>query len=187
MTHFMPIAEYENELLAIRSRQDDFVSAVPVGAQPRETQGESVNMANRVGMDNVGVDFDTDIYSGSGKTGKYDGYHTSLAFNDEAEDEETPGLAAAAAGGAGKAKVNYSAPKALVDEARRAGAEDDVDPFENTRRRTIADREDDYRKKRMNAKISPLRVDPFANGGATPDVHSRRYFLTRFLVFFVLC
>jgi splicing factor 3B subunit 1 len=37
------------------------------------------------------------------------------------------------------------------------------------RRPTIADREDEYRAKRLQAVISPARVDPFADGGRTPE------------------
>ncbi|THD27375.1 Splicing factor 3B subunit [Fasciola hepatica] len=37
------------------------------------------------------------------------------------------------------------------------------------RRPTIADREDEYRSRRLLAMISPARVDPFADGDQTPD------------------
>lgn len=42
--------------------------------------------------------------------------------------------------------------------------EKDYDPFADRRRATIADREDEYRKKRRMMIISPERVDPFADG-----------------------
>lgn len=39
----------------------------------------------------------------------------------------------------------------------------------------IIDREDDYRKRRLNRIISPERVDPFALGEKTPDPSVRTY------------
>jgi splicing factor 3B subunit 1 len=39
----------------------------------------------------------------------------------------------------------------------------------------IIDREDDYRKRRLNRIISPERVDPFALGDKTPDPSVRTY------------
>lgn len=41
---------------------------------------------------------------------------------------------------------------------------DEVDPFADRRRPTIADREDEYRQKRRRLVISPERSDPFADG-----------------------
>lgn len=39
-----------------------------------------------------------------------------------------------------------------------------VDPFQEHRRQTIAEREDEYRARRRQMIISPPRHDPFANG-----------------------
>ena len=119
----------------------------------------------RVGLNEVGV-FDTDIYSG-GKS-KFEGYHTTLAV-DEAEDEDE----GAAGAQQGQKRTTYTAPLALLNDV--AQADKDFDPFESHKRPKIIDREDDYRRKRMAGVISPARVDPFANGGATPDVGARGY------------
>lgn len=54
-------------------------------------------------------------------------------------------------------------------------ADKDHDPFEAHRRPRIADREDEYLARRRAAVISPARIDPFENGGATPDINSRGY------------
>ncbi|KAL3314758.1 Splicing factor 3B subunit 1 [Cichlidogyrus casuarinus] len=43
------------------------------------------------------------------------------------------------------------------------------------RRPTIADREDEYKSRRRLQLISPARVDPFAEGDMTPDVHLSSY------------
>jgi hypothetical protein len=47
------------------------------------------------------------------------------------------------------------------------------DPFGQSNR--IIDREDDYRKRRLNRIISPERVDAFAMGDKTPDARQRTY------------
>lgn len=49
-----------------------------------------------------------------------------------------------------------------------------MDALADRRRGTIADREEEY-KKRRRAIISPDRADPFADGGKTPDIGSRTY------------
>lgn len=41
---------------------------------------------------------------------------------------------------------------------------EDVDPFADTRRQTIAEKEDEYRQRRRRLVISPERADPFADG-----------------------
>ena len=66
-----------------------------------------------------------------------------------------------------------AAPLALINDAQLGS--DDYDPFAEHKRPKIVDREDEYRQRRRNQIISPARLDPFANGGATPDVKSRGY------------
>ena len=84
------------------------------------------------------------------------------------QDDEEPVLGS----GAGK-RQSYTAPLAILNEP--LSRENDFDPFESHKRPKITDRENEYAKRRMNQMISPLRVDPFANGGATPDVNARGY------------
>ena len=117
----------------------------------------------RVGLNEVGV-FDTDLYTGS--KSKYDGYHTTLAMDDVEEDDDM---------GAPQPpkRASYTAPLALLNDV--AQAPEDYDPFAEHKRPKIIDREDEYRQRKRNAIISPARVDPFANGGATPDIGSRGY------------
>ncbi|XP_065345742.1 splicing factor 3B subunit 1 isoform X1 [Cloeon dipterum] len=139
-----------------------------IEAQIREIQArkktapepEPTEEADKVGLGQTGV-FDRDIYGG----GKFEGYETSIAADDDAEEEE---------GGAdlpAPKRSTYTAPKALLNE----GTDKDYDPFADRRRPTIADREDEYRQKRRKLMISPERADPFAEGGKTPDVGSRTF------------
>lgn len=86
---------------------------------------------------------------------RFDGYVTSIAANDEVE-EDYDEAAAPSAGG----RQSFTAPAAILNEM----VGEDFDPFAEHRRPTIADREDEYRAKRRKMVISPERVDPFAEG-----------------------
>ena len=61
------------------------------GGGGEEEEGDAVPLEkDRVGLNDVGV-FDADIYTGGGKS-KFEGYHTSLAMDDDAdEDDEVMG------------------------------------------------------------------------------------------------
>ena len=129
----------------------------------RNQPAEDIPKENeRVGLNEVGV-FDTDLYSG-GKS-KFEGYHTTLAVDDAEEEDEMSAPQ--------PKRTQYTAPLALLNDV--AQAPDDFDPFAEHKRPKIIDREDEYRRRARNQIISPARVDPFANGGATPDVGSRGY------------
>uniref|UniRef100_A0A6M2DTF6 Putative splicing factor 3b subunit 1 n=1 Tax=Xenopsylla cheopis TaxID=163159 RepID=A0A6M2DTF6_XENCH len=121
---------------------------------------------NGVGLTETGY-FDSDIYENTKKSTKYSGYVTSIAANDEAEDEEYEPAPFQ------NKRPGYTAPAALLNDV--AQSEKDYDPFADRRRPTIADREDEYRQKRRRMIISPERNDPFAEGGKTPDLGSRTY------------
>ncbi|XP_026467964.1 splicing factor 3B subunit 1-like [Ctenocephalides felis] len=121
---------------------------------------------NGVGLTDTGY-FDTDIYESSKQSTKYSGYVTSIAANDEVEDEDYEPAPFQ------NKRPGYTAPVALLNDV--AQSEKDYDPFADRRRPTIADREDEYRQKRRRMIISPERNDPFAEGGKTPDVGSRTY------------
>ncbi|XP_013146010.1 PREDICTED: splicing factor 3B subunit 1 [Papilio polytes] len=113
--------------------------------------------------------YDSDIYDNAGHGGKsrYDGYVTSIAANDEVEDEDVENVPVT------QKRPGYTAPASLLNDI--AQSDKDYDPFADKRRPTIADREDEYRQKRRRMIISPERNDPFAEGGKTPDVGSRTY------------
>ena len=121
----------------------------------------------------MGKTYDQDLYTGS--KSKFEGYHTSVAVNDDDVDDEdaTPLIGAAAAA---PKRATYTAPKAFLNEPLKANKDDEEpDPFAEHRKAKIADREDEYRKRRMKMQISPERMDPFANGGQTPLQGTRGY------------
>uniref|UniRef100_A0A182J3Z3 Splicing factor 3B subunit 1 domain-containing protein n=1 Tax=Anopheles atroparvus TaxID=41427 RepID=A0A182J3Z3_ANOAO len=113
--------------------------------------------------------FDADLYNDGSTNSKYEGYVTSIAPNDDIDDEEDEGLPIGRSNGA----IGFTAPQALLNDI--AAQAEDHDPFAERRRLTVADKEDEYRQKRRRLVISPERVDPFADGGKTPDVGSRSY------------
>ena len=114
----------------------------------------------RVGLNDIA--YDTDYYSGD--KSKFEGYHTSLPADDQDEEDDQPLL---------PKRGQITAPTQFLKEA--AQAPDDFDPMAEYKRPKIVDREDEYRRRRQNQVLSPMRIDPFANGGATPDVGARGY------------
>eukprot|EP00051_Salpingoeca_urceolata_P033362 m.20305 g.20305 ORF g.20305 m.20305 type:complete len:1221 (+) comp6133_c0_seq1:150-3812(+) len=96
--------------------------------------------STRIGLMSRGH-FDTDVYGSSTDQPQYD-----MALGPAGMDTD-PDHA-----GNGKAS--------LINEAQRSGQEED--PFADTRRSVIADRESDYHARRRNRIISPERADPFA-------------------------
>ena len=133
----------------------DFISEI--AAQVQEIQSRSkvdISEKDRIGFGESGV-FDAEIYGGEVQ-GRFDGYVTSIATNDEVEEEDYDGVTT----GAGSGRQSITAPAAILNEA----VGEDFDPFAEHRRPTIADREDEYRAKRRKMIISPERLDPFAEG-----------------------
>ncbi|CAL4974856.1 unnamed protein product [Urochloa decumbens] len=116
-------------------------------------------------LDASAVTFDTDIYGGVGSDpNRFAGYDTSIpaAEDDAAEDEANP---------APRRLPSYTGHAIAAAELPRAPDEDG--PPKKSQR--IVDREDDYRRRRLNQIISPERHDPFASGEATPDPAVRTY------------
>ena len=147
-------------MLNLRTQRENLLDA------ENQPEGDNTKPSEdrRIGLNEVGA-FDGDIYSG--EKSKFEGYHTSLAVTEDADEDETPVL--------GQKRSNFSAPQAILRETQREAEKDDVDPFAAHQRPKIIDREDEYRAKRLQQVISPARIDPFANGGATPDVGSRGF------------
>lgn len=108
--------------------------------------------------------FDRDIYGGQSVRG----YDTSIAANDDIEQDDDVDEGK----GLKRAKDLYKAQKAFVEEA--AKTDKVVDVFEDTRTRTIGEREDEYRQRARKRVISPDRVDPFLVD-RTPDLSSRTF------------
>ncbi|KAJ7233301.1 hypothetical protein O6H91_16G028400 [Diphasiastrum complanatum] len=110
------------------------------------------------------VSFDRDLY---GVANRFEGYEHSIPVNEEDEDQDLAERAVA------KKLASYTAPKAFLSEMPRGEATDDDLGFKKPQR--IIDREDDYRKRRLNRIISPDRNDAFAMGDKTPDAAVRTY------------
>lgn len=110
----------------------------------------------------TGVSYDTDLYT----TDKFAGYSTSLAVNDEEDDDDEVYQET-------KRKLNsYTASKDILNEATEGA--DAHDPFADTmRERTIAGRQDEYQQRRFNRMLSPSRKDAFTEGDN--DTESRSY------------
>ncbi|CAH0385050.1 unnamed protein product [Bemisia tabaci] len=124
--------------------------------------GENGDEEKHVGLGASGF-FDRDIYDG---TGKYEGYVTSIAANDEVDEDEYDPVSFSK-------RPGYTAPAALLNDIVQS--EKDYDPFADRRQKTVAEKEDEYRAMRRRMIISPERIDPFAEGGKTPDLGSRTY------------
>lgn len=129
--------------------------------------------------------YDSELYDDGGdKKKRYEGYMTSIASNDDIEDDDDEGLPITK-------RTTYTAPKSILKDVIKQvrvsiidfpcssinvklnvnfeffplqGEKEEQDPFADRRRPTIADREDEYRQKRRRLVISPERADPFADG-----------------------
>jgi len=60
-----------------------------------------------------------------------------------------------------------------IDEAAKSGQADDDDPFAETRRPKIIDRQNEYKKRGIKRRISPERADMFVD--QTPNSNDRTY------------
>jgi splicing factor 3B subunit 1 len=116
------------------------------------------------------VTFDTDLYGGGGADpDRFAGYDTSIPASEDAAAEDE------AAAPAPRRLATYTGHAiAAADLPRSADGHDDGLGLPKRSQRII-DREDDYRRRRLNQIISPERHDPFAAGEATPDPAVRTY------------
>ncbi|CAN0880602.1 Splicing factor 3B subunit 1 [Linum grandiflorum] len=109
------------------------------------------------------LNYDKDLYGGTDK----DSYVTSIPVNDDEDIDIADNEVA-------RKLASYTAPKSLLKELPRGGDDNDDDGgFKKPSR--IIDREDDYRRRRLNRVISPDRHDAFAMGEKTPDPSVRTY------------
>uniref|UniRef100_A0A182SDN7 Splicing factor 3B subunit 1 domain-containing protein n=1 Tax=Anopheles maculatus TaxID=74869 RepID=A0A182SDN7_9DIPT len=150
----------------VRTHEDIESHIRDLQAKKKELNAEAAKDKG-VGLADRGY-FDSDFYDGDDTNNKYEGYVTSIAPNDDVDDEEDDGMPI----GRNSRPMGYTAPTALLNEM---GQGEDYDPFAERRKPTVAEKEDEYRQKRRRLVISPERVDPFADGGKTPDVGSRSY------------
>ncbi|WIA10471.1 hypothetical protein OEZ85_010662 [Tetradesmus obliquus] len=106
-----------------------------------------------------GQQFDSHLYGG----GNISGYNTSIPLDEEDEENE-PTMAPSAAQ---LHQLKYGAPD--------PDGEEDEEPSGFTKPKRIADREDDYKKRRLGRQLSPERNDAFTMGDKTPDARVRTY------------
>uniref|UniRef100_H2YG70 Splicing factor 3B subunit 1 domain-containing protein n=1 Tax=Ciona savignyi TaxID=51511 RepID=H2YG70_CIOSA len=130
-----------------------------------QTEEDAEAAAEKIKLGEGGF-YDQEIYGGS--KSKFAGYVTSIAPNEQEDDEEVVTSASLL----GK-RQTYTAPVALLNDIPQG---QDIDPFAETRTKTIMERESKYQTQgRINQKISPERGDPFADGGKTPDPKLAQY------------
>ncbi|CAK8563927.1 unnamed protein product [Lathyrus sativus] len=106
--------------------------------------------------------FDTDLYGASDK----DSYLTSIPATEYDENLDADNEAA-------RRMPSYTAPKSILKDMPSAGNDAEETRFGKPQR--IIDREDDYRRRRLNQLLSPDRHDAFAAGEKTPDPSVRTY------------
>ncbi|TPX31461.1 hypothetical protein SmJEL517_g05224 [Synchytrium microbalum] len=117
------------------------------------------------------ISFDTDIYSSKPRRGGGDDYVDSIDTRMDVDDDDDEDNYAQKS----KRLASYTAPKGAMKDV--VDQDDDVDPFAGiSTSKRIIDREDDYRKKRLNRQLSPERVDAFAaDGGKSSSADARTY------------
>ncbi|XP_009697156.1 PREDICTED: splicing factor 3B subunit 1-like, partial [Cariama cristata] len=163
------LAELYDQVDSVDRRWKGFC-IVDIEAQIREIQGKkpALDEAQGVGLDSTGY-YDQEIYGGSDS--RFAGYVTSIAATElEDDDDDYPSTSLL-----GQKKPGYHAPVALLNDIPQSTEQ--YDPFAEHRPQKIADREDEYKKHRRMMIISPERLDPFADGGKTPDpkMNARTY------------
>lgn len=125
------------------------------------------------------VSYDEDIYGGgAGKVVNRSEYNTELA-----DEDDTP--AVPSSGGSRystdsrevirRALSSYTAPKHLLESRPKADAKEDIDPMQEFKRKTVAEREDEYRARWRKRKLSPPRVMAFGKDAAAPSEGARTY------------
>jgi len=146
-----------------RTHEDIEAQIAAIQAKRAQQPDEDVpKESNRIGLNESGV-FDQEIYGGKGK---FEGYVTSIATQDEDDDED-------GAAPDKRQRSSYTAPVALLNDV--AKSTEDYDPFAEHKLPTVASRQSEYQQRARNQQISPARVDFFADGGKTPEVGSRGY------------
>uniref|UniRef100_A0AAZ3P8Q7 Splicing factor 3B subunit 1 n=1 Tax=Oncorhynchus tshawytscha TaxID=74940 RepID=A0AAZ3P8Q7_ONCTS len=153
---------------------NDYCSSPPdIEAQILEIQGMKAALVEEGGDQGVGLDstgyYDQEIYGGSDS--RFAGYVTSIAANEQEDDDEEDSSTSLL----GQKKPGYHAPVAILNAIPQS--DEQYDPFAEHRPAKIAEREDEYKARRRQMIISPERLDPFADGGKTPDpkLQSRSY------------
>ncbi|CAL5183216.1 unnamed protein product [Lathyrus oleraceus] len=131
----------------------------------KKTQDERKKMEQQLAS-LTSLTFDTDLYGASDK----DSYNTSIPANEDEENAEP------VVNEAPRRIASITGPKSHFLDMPSADNDNDVGGgigFGKPQR--IIDREDDYRRRRLNQLLSPDRHDAFAAGEKTPDPSVRTY------------
>ncbi|KAI3963381.1 hypothetical protein MKW98_022803 [Papaver atlanticum] len=135
-----------------------------------KTQEERKKMEQQIASLST-VTFDTEFYDSTGN--RYEGYESSIAVTEE-EETVDPSLSDVP-----RRLASYTAPQSLMKDIARSAEEHNNNNNNgsglNETSRRIIDREDEYRRRRLNQVLSPDRVDAFALGDKTPDPSVRTY------------
>ncbi|XP_043471076.1 splicing factor 3B subunit 1 isoform X1 [Leptopilina heterotoma] len=151
--------DIEAQIREFQSRKKEIVNQ-----RDHENDNAMAGENDQVGLGTTGF-YDTDIYD---RSNRFDNMkYSTTVVEDEMEDDDYDSSTFS------KNRPGYTAPASVLNDVSRS--QKDYDPFADRRTAKIIEREDDYRQKRRLMKISPERVDPFAEGGKTPDVGSRTY------------
>lgn len=122
-------------------------------------------------------EFDTHIYD---PREKYDGYNSFIPIDDDDQEQHTQ--AHSHRRDLVKKMSSYTAPKHLITELQAFHGKADEEGDKNSevnkafgKRERIIDRENDYRRRRLNRKLSPPRHDPFAADDRSPSADVSTY------------
>ncbi|CAM6027060.1 unnamed protein product [Sphagnum balticum] len=110
--------------------------------------------------------FDRELY---GIGNRFKGYERSIPVNEDEEEQQQDPTEREAA----RKLASYTTPKGLFADLPRGEVTDEQLGFKKPQQ--IIDREDDYRKQRLNRTISPDRNDAFAMGDNIPDASVRTF------------
>ncbi|CAA2986935.1 splicing factor 3B subunit 1 [Olea europaea subsp. europaea] len=129
-----------------------------VDMEIQKTKEERQKMEDLAAL--TSLTFDTDLYSSN----KFDGYDQSIPVNDDDDAFDATENEIA------KKMASFTAPKQFFKEPLRTGDDDEMSGFKQPGK--IIDREDDYRRRRLNRIISPERNDPFLDKTPGPEVRT---------------
>ncbi|KAI3722245.1 hypothetical protein L2E82_33276 [Cichorium intybus] len=134
----------------------------PVDIEIAKTQEERKIMEAALAPNSI--TFDTDLYDGNNR---FQEYNREIPANDDEQNADAMDNEVA------RKLASYTAPRSLLNDMPRGGDDDEYLGFKKSQR--IIDREDGYRRRRLNQVISPERHDAFANGDKTPKPETRTY------------
>ncbi|KAK2393235.1 splicing factor 3B subunit [Trifolium repens] len=128
----------------------------------RKTQDDRKKMEQELAS-LTALTFDTDLYGASDRSS----YLTSIPASEDAENLEADNEFS-------RRLPSYTGPRSIMNEIPSAESDAGGSGL-NQQSRRIIDREDDYRRRRLNQILSPDRNDAFAAGEKTPDPSVRTY------------